>query len=325
MVKEKDLKRQASEMWCSSAGKVCGYYNIRKQFMSALSSYMINHNLNKEDVIGISGIGCSGRFTTWQDVVTVHATHGNAANLAQGAAMMRDVNKKKGLIYVVSGDGDALAIGRANFENLCRSNSDVTYMILNNNIYAMTGGQTAPTTQTGQKTISAFYGNLEKAIDPVAVALGAGATFVARTSSYPHDSKSLQDILYAALEHKGTSVIEIISPCQTKNLAHKKKKLSDLEKEYLDRAISMEDASCLFFDTLFKGISPVAKYMTLRDHTSNRCQKDMLINGIIHQSSENTYGELLAQQKPDVQKQYGDGSLSNMLGKLLKKSKVDMI
>ena len=115
----KDFMRKGDEIWCASQGTICGYYNLRKNFMSAVLQYMEEEGLTKEDVYGISGIGCSGRFTEYQDFVTIHTTHGNAANTAQGLERNLKSKGKKGLVYMVSGDGDGMAIGRFNLENLC--------------------------------------------------------------------------------------------------------------------------------------------------------------------------------------------------------------
>lgn len=316
----KDLVRKAPETWCAGGGSVCGYYNLRKQFLSAVSEYMNKYNLDKEDVIGVSGIGCSGRFTVWQDFVTVHTTHGNASNLAQGVALIRFINNKKGLVYIVSGDGDALAIGRANFENLCHSNVDVTYLILNNGIYAMTSGQTAPTTELGVKTVSAPHGNLEKPWDVVSLALESGATFVARASSYPKESKLLKSMLYDAFEHKGTSIVEVVSYCPTQNPEDKGKTLSESEKKYLDNSMDMEN-----FKDVFPEVSPNLKYLVVKDYVKNELKKDIMIKGRIYSSKEKCSAQLIVEQKKKVKKDYPEKNLGDKLRKLLKDKKVELI
>lgn len=321
MIEDKDLVREAPETWCAGGGKVCGYFNFRKQFLSALSEYMNKYDLSKDDVIGISGIGCSGRFTVWQDLVTVHTTHGNAPNLAQGVALMREINKKKGLVYVVSGDGDAIAIGRSNFENLCHSNADVTYLILNNGIYAMTSGQTAPTTGQGLKTVSAPYGNLEEPWDVVSLAIGSGATFVARVSSYPKESKLLRGILYEAFEHKGTSVVEIVSACPTQNPLNKGKNLLQLEKEYMGGSLDIK-----FFDEyLFSGISSNLRYAIAKDYAKSKLGKDVLLKGRMHKVEKKSYSQLLCEQKKKVKESYGEEKLSDRIKKLLNGKKVELL
>ena len=317
MIKNKDLKRKAPETWCADKGKVCGYYNLRSQFLFALSQYMNEHDLTKNEIIGVSGIGCSGRFTVWQDLVTVHTTHGNAANLAQGAALIKDINNKKGLVYIVSGDGDASAIGRSNFENLCRSNVNVTYLILNNGIYAMTSGQTAPTTKKDVKTISAPYGNLEKPLDIVSLALEAGATFVARTSSYPKESKFLRKTLSDAFEHNGTSIVEVISYCPTQNPENKKLTLSESEKLYLEQSIDIDSIK-----ESVVNVSPHIKYLLLKDYVQNELNENMLIKGNIQKVEEKSYTQLLVEQKKSVKKG-SNKSLSANIRDLLKDYKID--
>jgi len=318
MTTEKELVRKAPETWCAGKGILCGYYNLRKQFLLALSEYMNKHKLEKDDIIGVSGIGCSGRFTVWQDVMTIHATHGNAANLAQGIALTREINKKKGLIYVVSGDGDALAVGRSNFEDLCSNNANVTYMVLNNSIYAMTSGQTAPTTSLGVKTISSPYGNLESPWDVATIALESGASFVAKVSSYPTDSKLLKDIIYESFEHDGTAVIEVISPCQTQNPNNKNKNLKVLEQEYLDDSVTMN-----IFKHLPYGIDdPLMRYLYIKNYINKNYNKSF-VRGIIHQSDRTSYSKEVLKQKKEVKKIYGHRKLGKNLEKILKDKKIE--
>ncbi|MBM3199519.1 hypothetical protein FJZ53_01190 [Candidatus Woesearchaeota archaeon] len=314
MITENDLVREAAETWCAGSGKVCSYYNIRKQFLSALSEYMNKHSLSKEDILGISGIGCSGRFTTWQDVVTVHTTHGNAGNTAQGAATAMQLAKKKGLVYVVSGDGDALAIGMSNFQQLCHNNVKATYMILNNGIYAMTAGQTAPTTQQGIETVSAPYGNLETPWDTVSLAIESGATFVARASGYPKESKMLKDILLQSFEHNGTSVIEIMSYCPTQDPVSRKRKLAEAEKEYLKNSVDIKD--------LKSDLSPKLKYAVLKEELK---KESKLIKGLIYCASEKGYAELLLEQKKKAQSAYPGENLKSRISSMLKDKKITSI
>ena len=318
MINSRDLTRKAQEEWCAGkGGKVCGYYNLRKQFLSALSDYMNKHNLSKEDVIGVSGIGCSGRFTTWQDVVTVHTTHGNAPNLAQGISLIREINDKKSLIYIVSGDGDALAIGRSNFENLCHINANVTYLILNNGIYAMTSGQTAPTTHYGVKTVSAPYGNLEAPWDALSIALDSGATFVARVSSYHKESNMLKSILTEAFEHKGMSVVEVISFCPTQNPDNKGRPPSEVEKEYFKNSIDIDKVKM----PKFKGVDSRLRYALAKDRLSRK-NKEVLIKGVVYKFKGEGYSQLTLEQKAELGKKFGGKSLSEKIEVILKDKKI---
>ncbi len=316
MVKNKDLIRKAPETWCAGGGTICGFYNLRKQFLAAVSEYMEKNDLKKEDVIGVSGIGCSGRFTVWQDFVTTHTTHGNASNLAQGIAITRGLSKKKSLIYIVSGDGDALAIGRANFENLCHSNVNVTYMILNNGIYAMTAGQTAPTTYEGTKTTSAPFGCLEKPWDTISLALEAGATFVARTSSYHKESKILKEILLKAFEHEGVSIIEILSACQTQNPQNKRIKISDLEEDYLKNSVDIKE-----LESFFPKEQPALKYLRAKEFAKKELNKD-IVKGIIYETHEKTLERKILEQKEKLKESFPEPKLSQKIRRILKNRKI---
>ena len=183
----------------------------------------------------------------------------------------------------------------------------------------MTSGQTSPTTSNGVKTVSAPYGNLEKSWDTILLALMSGATFAARVSSYPKDSKRLRKIIYDAFEHEGTSIVEVISPCQTQNLKNKRKKLVDLEKEYFDNSV---DIKMLKYQPI-SGTDPVLNYLFMKDYAANH--KKEIITGLIHQSSKKSYGQLITEQKNDVKKIYGSNNLSSNLEKLLKSKKIELI
>jgi 2-oxoglutarate ferredoxin oxidoreductase subunit beta len=155
----------------------------------------------------VSGIGCSSRMPVYVDFNTLHSLHGRAIAYATGIKMY----KPKMDVMVVTGDGDATAIGGNHFIHAARRNINLTVILINNNIYGMTGGQYSPTTPTGDKATTTPYGNLDPTFDICELAMGAGATFVARTSAY--HAVETQSFIKQGLEHKGFALIEVISAC----------------------------------------------------------------------------------------------------------------
>lgn len=199
----KDFIRQRffPHLWCPG----CGHGIV----MSCIIRSVENLGLSKKDVVAVSGIGCSSRITGYLDFHTMHTLHGRALAFATGIKIARpDLN-----VLVPMGDGDALAIGGNHFIHAARRNIDLTALIMNNNIYGMTGGQYSPTTPFGKKATTAVHGTIDHAFDLVELAKGAGASFVARTTTY--HTKEMEDIIEKAIRHKGFSVVEIMTQCPT--------------------------------------------------------------------------------------------------------------
>lgn len=163
----------------------------------------------KDDVVIVAGIGCSGRLAVYGDFNTVHTTHGRALTFATGIKM---ANPKLNVITIM-GDGDALSIGGNHLIHAARRNIGVTALILNNNIYGMTGGQSSPATPAGATTMTNPYGQLDKSFDTVDLARGAGANYVARGTVF--HVKKLEKVMTKAIERPGFSVVEAITPCHT--------------------------------------------------------------------------------------------------------------
>ena len=188
-------------VWCAG----CGLGII----MSAMIRAIARIGVPKNDVAVVSGIGCTGRLPTYVDFNTLHTTHGRALAFATGLKLARP-----GMTVIAAmGDGDALAIGGNHFIHSCRRNIDMTAIVANNAIYGMTGGQYSPTTPHGKRGTTAPYGNVEHAFDCSALAVGAGATFVARTSVY--HAIEMERLIERALRHRGFSVVEVIANCFT--------------------------------------------------------------------------------------------------------------
>lgn len=188
-------------IWCPG----CGHGIVMNTLIRAVE----NLGLRKNDIIMVSGIGCSARITGYLDFHTLHTLHGRALAFATGVKLGRpDLH-----IIVPMGDGDATAIGGNHFIHAARRNIDMTAIIMNNRIYGMTGGQYSPLSGYGRMATTAPYGNIDQAFDIVELAWSAGATFVARTTTYhAHD---MVTILEKAIVHKGFSVVEVLSQCPT--------------------------------------------------------------------------------------------------------------
>ena len=161
----------------------------------------------KDNVAMVSGIGCSSRMPVYADFNTLHSLHGRAIAYATGIKMYKPDME----VVVITGDGDGTAIGGNHFIHAARRNIDLTVILINNYIYGMTGGQYTPTTPHGDKSTTTQYGNIDPTFDICKLAIGAGATFVARTSAY-HAAES-QSFIMQAFKHKGFSLVEIISAC----------------------------------------------------------------------------------------------------------------
>ncbi|MFV0513711.1 MAG: 2-oxoacid:ferredoxin oxidoreductase subunit beta [Jhaorihella sp.] len=163
--------------------------------------------LDKDKLAVVSGIGCSGRLSAYVDANSFHTTHGRPLAFATGLALARpDLH-----VIVITGDGDSLAIGGNHLIHACRRNLNMTCMMLNNEVYGMTGGQVSPTTSAGRLTTTTPAGNSEPVFDACALAAGAGATFVGREVTM--QIVALRNLLHEAISHKGFSFVEVISDC----------------------------------------------------------------------------------------------------------------
>ena len=195
----KDFVTDQDVRWCPG----CGDYSVLAQTQRTLPDL----GLPKEKIVWISGIGCSSRFPYYMNTYGFHTIHGRAAAIATGAKLSHpDLS-----VWVATGDGDLLSIGGNHFIHTCRKNIDLKILLFNNRIYGLTKGQYSPTSEQGKVTKSSPYGSLDFPFNPVTLALGAEATFVAR--SLDRDPKHLQFVLKRAAEHKGTAFVEIYQNC----------------------------------------------------------------------------------------------------------------
>ncbi|WP_244931296.1 2-oxoacid:ferredoxin oxidoreductase subunit beta [Nocardioides sp. W7] len=185
--------------WCPG----CGDYAVLK----AVQGFLPELGLRRENIVFVSGIGCSSRFPYYLDTFGMHSIHGRAPSIATGIATARaDLS-----VWVVTGDGDALSIGGNHLIHALRRNVNMTILLFNNRIYGLTKGQYSPTSEAGKVTKSTPMGSVDHPFNPVSLALGAEAGFVARTID--SDRKHLTSVLSAAAAHRGTSLVEIYQNC----------------------------------------------------------------------------------------------------------------
>ncbi len=188
-------------IWCSG----CGHGIVMKSILRAVERV----GWKQDDVVMVSGIGCSSRLTGYVDFNTLHTTHGRAIAFATGVKMANpDLH-----VVVITGDGDATAIGGNHYIHAARRNIDLTIILMNNSIYGMTGGQVSPTTPIGKRASTAPFGNVEQPFNISGLAQAAGASFVARGTAY--GAVQLSKYIEQAMIKKGLSVVEAISPCPT--------------------------------------------------------------------------------------------------------------
>ncbi len=195
----KDFTSDQEVRWCPG----CGDYAVLK----AVQSFLPDLGLRRENIVFISGIGCSSRFPYYLETYGMHSIHGRAPAIATGIATQREDLS----VWVVTGDGDALSIGGNHLIHAMRRNVNMTILLFNNRIYGLTKGQYSPTSEPGKVTKSTPVGSVDHPFNPVSLALGAEATFVARTID--SDRKHLTSVLAAAAAHRGTSLVEIYQNC----------------------------------------------------------------------------------------------------------------
>ena len=202
-LKPKDYKNEVEPIWCPG----CGDYGDLAAFTQALASMQ----LDTRDLCIVSGIGCSGRFSHFIKSYAYHTAHGRALPTAIG---VKTANPKL-TVFVVGGDGDGLSIGGGHLPHAARRNPDITYLILDNAIYGLTKGQTSPTSPFGMVTPTSPTGLEDPSLDPLRMFLSYGVSFVAR--GFSSDVKNVAKMVQAAVQHRGFSIVQLISPCPTFN------------------------------------------------------------------------------------------------------------
>ena len=199
----KDFKSDQEVRWCPG----CGDYAI----LAAVQGFLPELGLARENIVFISGIGCAARFPYYLNTFGMHSIHGRAPAVATGLALTRpDLS-----VWVVTGDGDALSIGGNHLIHALRRNVNLNILLFNNRIYGLTKGQYSPTSEVGKRTKSSPMGSVDAPFNPISLAIGAEATFVARTID--SDRRQLTSVLRAAAAHSGTSLVEIYQNCNIFN------------------------------------------------------------------------------------------------------------
>ncbi|OES43539.1 2-oxoacid:ferredoxin oxidoreductase subunit beta [Domibacillus iocasae] len=256
----KDFRNNVKPNWCPG----CGDFSVQ----AAIQRAAANVGLTPEKLAVISGIGCSGRISGYINSYGLHGIHGRALPIAQGVKMAN-----KDLTVIASGgDGDGFAIGMGHTIHAMRRNIDLTYIVMDNQIYGLTKGQTSPRSAAGFKTKSTPLGSIEQTLSPMQLAVTTGATFVAQ--SFSTDLKDLTAIIEAGINHKGFSLINVFSPCVTYN----KVNTYDWFKENLTKLSTIE------------GYDPADRQGAM----NTLMQHDDLVTGIIYQDTERpSYQELV--------------------------------
>ncbi len=224
----KDYIRQRffPHMWCPG----CGHGTVLNSLLRSVESL----GMSKNEIVMVSGIGCSARISGYVDFHSLHTLHGRALAFATGVKL----SKPELNVIVPMGDGDALAIGGNHFIHAARRNIDITAIVMNNRIYGMTGGQFSPLSGPGTMATTAPYTSIDREFDVVEMARASGATFVARSTTY--HAKQCTDLIKQAILHEGFSVVEILSQCPTHyGRKNKKGDAAEMIKGYKENTTSI--------------------------------------------------------------------------------------
>ena len=217
----RDFKGKVDPDWCPG----CGDFGVLNSLQRAAAEL----GLRPHEIITVSGIGCSSNLPGYINTYGAHTLHGRTLAFASGVKMANH----ELTVIATGGDGDGYGIGGNHFTHTARRNVDLTYVVMNNQIYGLTTGQVSPTSRVGQKTKSTPFGSVEYPINPITSAIMNGATYVAR--GYSGDIKHLTDLIKGGIEHNGFALIDVFSPCVTFNLdnthAFFKSRIKKLEEE----------------------------------------------------------------------------------------------
>lgn len=231
----KDFKGRVDPDWCPG----CGDFGV----LAALKQAIADLGLYPHEVMTISGIGCSSNLPGYINAYGMHTLHGRALAVATGAQLANHELK----IIATGGDGDGYGIGGNHFLHVMRRNVDVTYIVMNNQIYGLTTGQVSPTSSKGMKTKSTPFGSVENAINPIPLAIAAGATYVAR--GFTGQPKHLAELIKGGIRHQGFALIDVFSPCVTYNhdnshefFKQRTQKLEDIGHDTTDFHAAMDKA-----------------------------------------------------------------------------------
>ena len=322
VLSRKDFVSGADVRWCPG----CGDYAVLAAVQRALPELAET----RENVVFISGIGCSSRFPYYMNTYGFHSIHGRAPAVATGLKATRPELD----VWVVTGDGDALSIGAGHTAHMLRRNVDLQVLLFNNQIYGLTKGQYSPTSEVGKVTKSSPYGSLDHPFNPAALALGADGTFVARTLD--RDPKHMQTVLKAGHAHRGTSFIEVYQNC---NIFNDGAFFDFTERDSKPlRTVMLEDGQPAVYAGGTKGLVVDGLKLRSVDLDGDRTADDCLVYdstdkalaflvidqlfwdgdlprpfGVLYQESRPTYDALLNEQVAEVTRQRGRGELAALL------------
>ena len=242
----KDFKGQVDPDWCAG----CGDFGV----LNALQRACAELGIRPHEILTVSGIGCSSNLPGYFNAYGMHTLHGRALAVATGAKLANhELN-----VIVTGGDGDGYGIGGNHFVHTARRNIDLTYVVMNNQVYGLTTGQVSPTSSLGMVTKSTPFGSVEMPANPITSAIMNGATFVSR--GYSGDIRHLTELMKKAIQHKGFALVDVFSPCVTFNHDNDKDFFRDRIKKLEDEAHDPSDwkAACekalMWGDTIYTGL-----------------------------------------------------------------------
>ncbi|HJN71023.1 MAG: 2-oxoacid:ferredoxin oxidoreductase subunit beta [Phycisphaerae bacterium] len=316
--KPKDFATDQDVRWCPG----CGDYAV----LTAMRKTVANLGVKREDVVFVSGIGCAARFPYYMNTYGAHTLHGRAPAFATGVKLANSALT----VFVVSGDGDLLSIGGNHTIHTMRRNIDINIVLLNNKIYGLTKGQYSPTSEVGKITKSTPHGSLDAPMNPIAMAIASGCTYVAR--SLDVDVKLLTQLLDRGARHRGTSFVEVYQDCNVFNheawfYASQKDTRSEntilLEHgKPLVFGKEHENAICRVGDAIEIG-SPESDSVLVHDETS--IEQAFLLSQLFQPAfpeplgvfyiddSQPTYNDMLHEQIDDVKTKHGDVDLQTLV------------
>ena len=242
----RDFKGKIDPDWCAG----CGDFGV----LNSLQRVFAGLGLMPHEILTVSGIGCSSNLPGYLNSYAMHTLHGRSLAYATGAKLANH----ELTVIAIGGDGDGYGIGGNHLTHTARRNIDLTYVVMNNQIYGLTTGQASPTSSMGMRTKSTPFGNVETPLNPITSAIMNGATFVAR--AYSGDVRHLTSLITQAIQHKGFSLVDVFSPCVTFNLDNdhsffkeRIKKLEDEEHDTTDWKTACEKAM-MWGDTIYTGL-----------------------------------------------------------------------
>lgn len=324
-LKPKDFSSSQDVRWCPG----CGDYSILAQMQRVSPEF----GVKKENFVWVSGIGCASRFPYYMDTFGLHSIHGRAPTIATGIK----VQNPELSVWVATGDGDTLSIGGNHFIHACRRNIGIKIILFNNRIYGLTKGQYSPTSEKGKVTNSSPYGSIDYPFEPTALAIGAGATFVARTID--REPKHLKEMIRHANSHAGTVFLEVYQNCNIFNdgtfFA-----LTDKETKF-DKVLNLEHDKPMVFGKennkgiILDGFTPRVVDLTngkyslddlwIHDERDLHASRAYILTqfaefenlptpiGVFRRIDKPTYEQDLHQQINDVIEKEGEGNLKDLL------------